>query len=706
MGLLCLLTDQPMQWGKRMGKPNTYHDADVSNVKLIRAVGSKNIVGMVDSQTNDETYFARVELSDDGKTIKALKNPDDTDASVGGGVAAVQFRNISGGLTLNTSLFGISVNSSTNVESNDASATIKWKRTRKKIPIYEDVKAGDILVIPLPLFYTKQHGNATSTNRFIYDKMLENPLFIQIGLEVKFVNARTGLNPADVLQGKVGSNTYYQYDPATHTGGPYVDFEFVADRDIKAGSFVGVKVYVEDTTSGPVYRLPRGKDILVSSTYDSYEYQIGGSPGDDATNARNTIFTETSYTPTVSAQVQGAFSAFAILKKTNIRNWGLSGDSIFEAVYDGQTSDGSALSVADPRGDYYANNGWPAVFVGAKLGQPYVNVGRGSDTCTNHAPSYINAAAQNLPAWPTGIVTSGNYLRRQLLEHCGITDLIDGNGTNDLAGSIPYATFMARKKEELYLFKSDINGVRVFCSFILPKGKQIDASVAGIVSALHQTHENYNRALVSGNNASRAQYHRALITGSGSLPNDGYIDTCSVCENDPVNFDAFWASYNSAFKYQFSPDSTHPHRLGADIIGRGATLNSVSQATKTKDGVLANEGMLNFNSTSAQRIYINPRVRAWKALSILVSSATTGTALVNMTGSPVSVGFYSDAACTVAIGDPQAVTGLTTANSVVEIALNTAGIAAILTGDIWMKLSTAHGSAVYANVRVIGRVLD
>ena len=83
MGLLSLLTDQPMQWGKRMGKPNTYHDADVSNVKLIRAVGSKNIVGMVDSQTNDETYFARVELSDDGKTIKALKNPDDTDVSIG-----------------------------------------------------------------------------------------------------------------------------------------------------------------------------------------------------------------------------------------------------------------------------------------------------------------------------------------------------------------------------------------------------------------------------------------------------------------------------------------------------------------------------------------------------------------------------------------------------------------------------------------------
>lgn len=618
---------------------------------------------------------------------------------------ALEFKNIARGVGLNVSLFGISVNASTNVETSTSEATVKWKRARRKLSTTENIIKGETLLATFPLFYTKVHGNADASKRFIYDKILENPLYIEMGLELNFKKSRTGLNPNDVIVGKKVGQPYFAHNPDGSTG-YFVDFEFIADRDVPADSTVGVKIYIEDTTSGPVYRLPRGRSILVSADYDSFEYTFSGQSGVDNTNSRGTIFTETEYTPTVSSAVLGSFTVFALKKKTDKDSVIISGDSIFEGAYSGQSSDGTALTVSDPSGDQWQNVSWAGVFVGSKLGLPYVNIGRGSDLTSYHAPTYVNAAGHNLPAYGGGVVTSGNYLRRALAIACGGNILIEGSGSNDVASSYTYAQFSARKVEDIALFKAANPKLRIYPAFLLPRGRALDSTLAGLVSPLHQTGEAYNRSLTSGHNAVRMQFKRALITNGLNMPIDGYVDNCSLCENDPVNGDNLWAAFSSTFQYPLTPDQIHPHQKGEWIIGHSASIHSFSGGGKVKDGVIASETMLALNNVNAQRIYVNPRLRAFKLTGILLTSATLGTSKVNLAGSAVSLAFYSDAACTVPITDAIGVTSMVDENSIVELVLNAAGLNNILRGDIWMKLSTAHGTNAYVNAKVMARVLD
>lgn len=614
-----------------------------------------------------------------------------------------KWRNISTGLTLNTGLVGVTVNTTTNVET--FSPNNNWRRGRKKVQVVADVPAGQPILIRVPLFYTKFNGAASANDRAIYDKMLENPLFIQAALQPTYENANAGLLVANTLPGTVNGSTDFTYNPATYNGKPYVDFMVVLDRDLIAGQFVGVKLYMEDTNGVSLqFRLPQGKSITKSSTIDNFEYCIGSSPGTNNSNARGVIFTETSFVQASSdATSQNAFGAVEILAMVDIDSWAGSMDSIGEAVYDERTSNGTSMVLADSRGDFNGNNGWPAVFVGTKLRKPFLNLGRGSDTVRYHAPSFFAASPvlSALPAYPSGTVPCGNYLRAQLMADSGITHILDQCGTNDVAGSVPFATFMGYKLEELnFILSKFTERPRIYSCLILPKGKPADASANGLPSPLGQTHESYNRGLVTGNGSVRAQYARALMSGKSGLPIAGYIDPCRSCENDPINSDGLWRSVDSTFLYQFSEDSTHPHRLGADIIGRGAEMHSMQSYAKTMDGRAAVEIMLNLNSTANQVIYINPLVRAFKVRRIVAWGATTGTALVNLAASPAQVAIYGDAASTIVIAAAQTITGLTDLTKLVELALNGAGAGNVFTGNLYLKLSTAHGSAAYFNLAV------
>lgn len=129
-------------------------------------------------------------------------------------------------------------------------------------------------------------------------------------------------------------------------------------------------------------------------------------------------------------------------------------------------------------------------------------------------------------------------------------------------------------------------------------------------------------------------------------------------------------------------------------------MHSPQASGKTFEGRAAAEIMLNLNSTANQIIYINPMIRAFKVRRIVVWGATTGTALVNLATSPAQVAIYADAASTVVIAAPQTITGLTDLSKLVELALNGAGAGTVLTGNLYVKLATAHGSAAYFNLAV------
>lgn len=646
---------------------------------------------------------------DSGAFIGVAVPGDDEELKVGGtGSGGTKWRNISTGLTLNTGLVGVTVNTSTNVET--FSPNNNWRRSRKKVQILADVKAGQVVKIRVPLFYTKFNGAASSNDRAIYDKMLENPLFIQAALQPTWENANTGLLASNTLPGVVNGSTDFTYNPATYAGKPYVDFDVTLDRDLIAGQFVGVKLYMEDTNGGSTqFRLPLGKSITKSSTVDNFEYSIGSAPGTSNTNARGVIFNETSFTQASSdAAAQISFGAVAILAQVDVESWGGSGDSIMEAAYDEKTSNGSAVVLSDSRGDANGNNGWPAVFVGTKLRKPFLNLGRGSDTVRYHAPSYFSASPvlSALPAYPTGVVPCGNYLRAQLLADSGVTHILDQCGTNDIAGSVAFSAFMGYKLEEQnFIISKFSERPRVYPAFILPKGKAADSSAAGLPSPLGQTHEAYNRGLVTGNGSVRAQYARALMSGKSGLPIAGYIDPCRICENDPVNSDGLWKSMDSTFLYQYTEDSTHPHRLGADLIGRGAEMQSIQASSKTFEGRGAVEIMLNLNNTANQTIFINPMIRAFKIKRIVLWGATTASTAVNLATSPAQVAVYADAASTVVIASPQTITGLTDLTKVIELSLNGAAAGNIFTGNLYLKLSTVHGSTAYANLGVDVEVL-
>lgn len=392
-----------------------------------------------------------------------------------------------------------------------------FSRFRRKAMV--DMK-GELKLV-FPTFYMDRKR----PRRVVAEYPFPNDVQIQAGIEPSYKMSNEKLDSSPRILGD-NTITYRKGDTETYK----IITVDLGNTVIKKGDWYGIWVALENLDG--INNVPYCR-LVGSSKEQIYECSYTSSK---TSFIENDFIRTATKIPLIKQKVNYmvGFSPVAILAKTDYEGdvWAIIGSSIPEGYYDIK---------GNQYGDMNANLGYADKLLSTKLGEPSVNLSKGSDS--------LRACSTELKG------------RMDILKICGVTKVHIGLGGNDLYSGIKIMHDSSLKIcKQIKNFNPELH---IIGGTILPHSR----STNDFVDLSGQTPQRPD----NGPQSTRGKWNALLRTNCKAAGFDNIFELCSYVEYDWKNTSGKWAP-NGKRPGCFSADGTHPTCAGSEAIAEHAYL--------------------------------------------------------------------------------------------------------------------------------------